>query len=313
MYDERALCYIRTLDGIIESKLSTEKLQGYIDLVDNESKQLDHVAQQQRMDLIENTIPMKFRDRNIKQYKIDWSDDILTCDNELTKNTSGAIEQYRQYLREFQDDFVADVQRQIRFHTDRDWETTYGGKVMHGPYTEVLHHTMFARQKCQVFCGREELLTQVQNYISGNQCSTLPLIVHGKSGYGKTAFMAKIALSVPTWLKDSSGVVTTIRFMGTSPDSTTIQCVLKSLIIQLCYVYRLDLPREENLEKIGDLCREFNHLLNLVSKSSFQRVLVIILDAVDQLLSRYSAHRMSWLPKELPSNVYMVISMLTDR
>ena len=303
---DSALCYIRILEGITDSDLPADQLSGYIDLVDNGTGQLDDVAQKLRSELIDQRVYVQLQDNNIKKYRIPWYDGIVE---------SKISNRYLEYLKDFEADFESDVTRQIEIHADRDCEATYGGKGMHGLYTEVLHHAMFTRKKCEVFCGRDELLAQVRQYISGkNQpCSALPLIVHGESGYGKTAFMAKIALSVPEWLRDSGRVVTVIRFMGTSPESTNIQGVLKSLIIQLCYVYKLELPKDESLEKIGDLCREFSNTLNLVSKSEHRKVLVIILDAADQLLSRYSAHKMSWLPRRLPPNVYMVISMLTDR
>lgn len=300
--NHNALCYIRDLDGI-NKELTRKKVQGFVDLADNDDN-LDKIAQKLRSDLVHMKVPDKFLTDNVKKYTIAW--DPCLSEGRVT-------EEFQEYLIEFSKDFETNMKRLIKNSDKAEFSESYCGQELFNIYTEVLHHAMFAQQKCEIFCGRRNVLQQIENYLKGKYGS-YPLIVHGESGFGKTAFMAKTSLCVHEWLKEENKeAVTAVRFMGTSPESTNIQGLLKSLIIQICYVYCLELPREENFEKIGDLYREFQLTLSYASQASTDCALVIILDAADQLLNRYGAHQMAWLPKKLPPNVYIIVSMLSDR
>ena len=51
-----------------------------------------------------------------------------------------------------------------------------------------------------MFHGRRDLLQSIKDYIRSDFNS--PLVVHGKSGVGKTLLMAKAAKDATTWLKE---------------------------------------------------------------------------------------------------------------
>ena len=58
------------------------------------------------------------------------------------------------------------------------------------------------------------------------------VILHGESGCGKTSVMAKIAVEIKKWLEDVS-VIVVLRFIGTSPESSSVRLLLRSVCQQL--------------------------------------------------------------------------------
>lgn len=71
------------------------------------------------------------------------------------------------------------------------------------------------------------------------------LVIFGESGCGKTSLLAKAASEVRCW--QGSKVNTVIRFLGTSPDSSTLSPLLTSLCMQISQLYGepvADIPSE---------------------------------------------------------------------
>jgi hypothetical protein len=136
-----------------------------------------------------------------------------------------------------------------------------------------------------------------------------PLIVHGKSGSGKTALMAKAAEMTKTWFPKS---VLMIRFLGTSTMSTTIRGVIASLCSQICEIYNIQKHTGIDIESDYQfLVQYFAALLWKIDTK--EKDLVIILDSIDQLSQTDHAHMFNWLPHRLPANVHMILSVVSDR
>lgn len=96
---------------------------------------------------------------------------------------------------------------------------------------ELFQHASFCQKKCKSFYGRKEFLEASKNILL--QHEKQGVVLHGESGCGKTSIMAKIATEVKKWVEDESAIVV-IRFIGTSPDSSGIRPLLRSICIQLC-------------------------------------------------------------------------------
>ena len=136
-----------------------------------------------------------------------------------------------------------------------------------------------------------------------------PLIVHGKSGCGKTAVMAKVADMTKTWFPNS---VLMIRFLGTSTMSTAIRRVLVSLCNQICEVYKIQ--KQTGIDTEADYQFLVQYFAALLWKlDTKDKHLVIVLDSVDQLSQVDHAHLFNWVPHKLPANVHMILSVVSDR
>ena len=168
-------------------------------------------------------------------------------------------------------------------------------------------------------------------------------MVHGRSGSGKSALMAKMAEEL-----QGRGATLMTRFIGATPASTQVHSLLPSLCEQVHRAFdshfqalmareleeheartrqkieaaaneekrqqlRADAEEgrrtiEERYQVPGDpkeLARAFERFLGFVPDD---RQLVIVLDALDQLSPDNSAHSLDWLSWELPTSVRIVAS-----
>ncbi|XP_067656688.1 NACHT domain- and WD repeat-containing protein 1-like [Haliotis asinina] len=133
-----------------------------------------------------------------------------------------------------------------------------------------------------------------------------PVVIHGESGSGKTALMAQIAKLSSSWFPKS---VLIVRYLGTSPQSSSIREVLVSICRQIWTVFSI--PKGSGIDLNTDyqyLLSYFNALLWRVNCSS--KPLVIIFDSVDQLLPSDHAHTINWLPTKTPPHVHILVSMM---
>ena len=136
-----------------------------------------------------------------------------------------------------------------------------------------------------------------------------PVIVHGESGCGKTALMAKVAQDCVDWFPCKP--VRLLRFLGTSPQSSSIKKVYISLIRQIWQNYG---EKPQSLvtysQDFSFLRLYFEALLTKIDTSD--KPLVIVCDSVEQLTTDDYAHEMNWLPLVLPPNVYLIVSVNSE-
>nr|KAG5687009.1 hypothetical protein BaRGS_003569 [Batillaria attramentaria] len=135
-----------------------------------------------------------------------------------------------------------------------------------------------------------------------------PTVIHGVSGSGKTALMAKIVQVSKRWIPHSYCI---IRFMGATPASSGIHQVLVGIVIHLWQLYKINDPR--GLDMLMDfhyLVPYFHTLLWRINSAA--NPLFLLFDSADQLDSSDYAHTLSWLPRVLPPDVHVFVSMADD-
>ena len=93
--------------------------------------------------------------------------------------------------------------------------------------------------------------------------------------------------------------------MGTTPDSSSIFPLLKSVCCQLSYLFGVSFSTIPD-----DLSQLINHFKILLNHASAERPLFIFFDSLDQLSSMNSAHSLSWLAISLPKYVKCIVSTL---
>ena len=294
--NEKVLCYQRSLEGLVKEETDPD-VQRYIDL--NEEKKPNKEAEKLRKELVKKKLPRVVSHENIKNYEVEWKGKAL----------ERAKKEYDDYLHKFCEDFVKDMINLVDLNLQQ-LKTQRKGEV-DGLYEEVLHHSLFAKAKCELFCGRENEIHTIKKYLQSSAEDRHPFILHTQSGYGKTALMAYISSHIHDWLGNDAVLI--LRFLGTSPQSSSIISLLRSIIQQICILYGFRVPSEDILEMFSDVRRYLWSLLKNTMKEQPKRPLVLVLDAVDQLQSSYGAHEFLWLMRTLPPNVYIIISMLSDK
>lgn len=162
---------------------------------------------------------------------------------------------------------------------------------------EKARHEAFLKEKVRQFVGRSAQLERVsaERFLGGRT-----LIFQGPGGVGKSSLMAKVIESA---LLD--GCQTVFRFLGLTSDASTGVSLLASLCHELADL--LNDSVEQRVDVAG-WSIEFKRLIQRLAQSSLK--LIIAIDAVDQLPADDPALEFEWLPKELPTNVRLIISTL---
>lgn len=293
--EERSLCYVRELKGLKEN-IDFATAARFID-IDPEVKAPDNISLKQRTNLATQRIPLKLQGKNLREYKIAWENCSLEyCDHE----------DHEKYLKEFCENFISDLKMLINKKLRNEEESKSHPAI----YLEALHHVKFANLKSEIFFGRDEELQKIREFIFRKGQSN-PFILRAGSGHGKTALLAHVCRLLPIWSENSS-IVLIQRFLGTSASSSSIFSTLKSIVEQICVVFKVMTPAEEDLQTMSGLRWEFQKLIAFIKKKRSSSKLVIILDSIDQLNPSHGAHTMAWLPKVFPKNVKVVISVLNE-
>lgn len=201
---------------------------------------------------------------------------------------------------------------------------------------ETDNHWEFAEERSKNFVGRTDVLDRIRNYVIDDE--KIPLITHGKSGCGKSAIMAKMALE----LRGKSDITVISRFIGATPESSVIGSLLIGICREIYDSFGFEQEKQQKLQqelnaiqgideeaqkrreqKRDEIESEYEipsddtgklakTLRSFITKIPKDKRLVIFLDAIDQLNSSDNALTLFWLPKELSENVKFVISAISE-
>ncbi|XP_054421609.1 telomerase protein component 1 [Pteronotus mesoamericanus] len=136
-------------------------------------------------------------------------------------------------------------------------------------------------------------------------------LVTGKSGQGKTAFLASLvsALQVPNGAKVAPLVF--FHFSGARPD----QGLAFTLLRRLCAYLHRQLQEPDALpHTYRGLVWELQERLLPKAAQSLQsgQTLVLIIDGADRLVDQHGQLISDWIPKTLPRWVHLVLSVSSD-
>ncbi len=163
---------------------------------------------------------------------------------------------------------------------------------------EMEAHDVFALDRVHHFKGRQSVLDTIGGHIRTDE--NRPLVVHGLSGCGKSAIMARAAALA----KDAAppGAMLVQRFIGVTPDSSSGVTLLSSLCQQLSHTYGVS---EETPLGFQPLVVAFH---DRMARATAERPLVLFLDALDQLRSDDEARSFTWLRPNLSPHVSLIVS-----
>ena len=165
-------------------------------------------------------------------------------------------------------------------------------------------HEAFVESRASTFVGRRALLKKAHEAVE-NEVGGVVLLA-GKPGSGKSAFMAAFAqhFSLSDACKSRDLVIT--HFIGAAPDSTDIA----SLLNRLCHEMkrRFNLPMDVPQE-YPELVKEWHGFLeeSVLTVGKGSRLLVLI-DGIDLLEDKHNGRSMEWLPDEIPEGVVIMLS-----
>jgi len=162
---------------------------------------------------------------------------------------------------------------------------------------EIDAQDAFAIERGRHFTGRKSAIDAIDGYLKSKD--PRPLVLHGPSGSGKSAIMAK-ASAPPS--DANPGIIR--RFIGASPDSSSGLTLLRSLCQQI----------DRRYGRIEDAPASFDEVVTAfrerLALSTAEQPLVLFIDALDHLRHPDPAAIMTWLPSELPPHCRVVISTI---
>ena len=283
---------IRLIHNLTDSL--TDPLAGrYCDLQDSK---LDEEAKLLSDRLKGEYVPSKVSPKNLHHYEIDWTENGVDVNND----------KHVQYLQQFCANFMSNCKKLIQRALDKAKKL----QSIHDPlFEEVVHQAEFCNTKCQNFCGRKGIIEEIFTALKKKEV-TKPLVVHGPSGAGKTSIMAMIAKKAQEELGQEHIIM--IRFLGTTPDSSSIAMVIQSICRQIITVYGFDTKFPAVFDQFTELVDFFKALLKKVSNECNGQPLLILLDSLDQLASTHNAYQCRWLVRICPPNVRIVLSTLPE-
>ena len=247
---------------------------------------------------LETKVTKKMGKAAIKEYGVKW--EAGGIDPEVHKD-------HREYLNNFCADIYYGLTDMIET-AQKDQRNLIRTSEMYSDYHEVLHHLHFCNMKCETFCGREDVLADVEKYIH-DASMRKPLVLYAKSGAGKTSVMAMVMKNLKKWFKGKR-YVGAIRFLGTSPYSGNIYNVLFSICSQLADVAGL-LMEPVGYKSMKNIVEYIPRFFRRVA-STLKCPVVIMLDSLDQLTKVNKAYSAFWLPLALPPNFKIIVSTLPE-
>lgn len=290
---EHVFCFHREILDLPQDRTAGK----YIDL-DESGKRIDQEANEK----LQKELKKKLQ-ANFFEYKAKWKDSRIS------------LEHIEQLCKEVKESLSRIILLEIRkLEEEKPLER------------EIAQHTDFLKERAELFVGREEILKKIcrpkqvsrfpglakllnaqesefADKVSSRQTlDPHPLVIHGVSGSGKSALMARAIQLVQE--SDPKDVVV-FRFIGTTPEASNSRTLLESLCRQISQEYG-GRPTEVPSD-YSDLIREFPRYLRLASE---EEPLTIFLDALDQLNDIEDARSLVWLPLTLPDHVRLIVSTL---
>ncbi|KAK3105389.1 hypothetical protein FSP39_024054, partial [Pinctada imbricata] len=279
---DHCLCFVRMIDDI-EEHLDHRLAWRFID---KDGDKVDTEAQKILQSLREEKVPYKLN-KKVQKLSVKWNE-----------KTGINKEEHSPYLQKFADLFFTEIKSMLDKAVLDEKKLTKDEL-----FFEVLQHSTMAKERCEMFHGRDAVLDQVMAYIKGD--AQQPYTVFGPSGSGKTSIMAKVARQVH--LIHNRDAIVILRFLGTSPESSNVVNLLRSLCQQI--LINTGDKTDYDMDSLESLMQVFK---TIVEKYDSGLPMVIFLDSLDQLSNVHSAHKLRWLPKKLGKNVKLIVSTYTD-
>ena len=270
---EHVFCYFRDIAGLPVDESSKD----FVDLINDNGTWRTDAEAQQHLEKLKNDSLRNRLGSNIRDYPAGWTGKSATTD----------------HIDQLCADVLEDLTKVIESEIDQMQEDDPLER-------EVAVHQEFGVDRAKFFTGRIAELDEIQAYLENNEKN--PLLIHGESGTGKSALLAK---AVEIYQGNYPASVLVQRFIGASAGSSSGGTLLQDLCKEICRKY--DVDESDVASDYWDLTKEFHRRLTYAKAD---KPLVVFIDALDQLSEINDQADLSWLTPGLPDNVKIIISSI---
>ena len=167
-------------------------------------------------------------------------------------------------------------------------------------------HNAFADARASTFIGRRLLLQKARAALESPDSKLV--LVAGKPGCGKSAFMAAIAQDYSERFSSSVPVNVVIsHFIGAAPGSGNIL----QLLTRLCHEMKRRFGVNKDVpDDYTDLARDWGDFLedSVVNLGNQSAKIVILIDGIDLLEDKHNGRSLDWIPSSIPDGVVLLVS-----
>lgn len=294
--DHHTVALIRSLDRC-ELGLQDASASQYLDIVSGKTPTLDQRGWK-RIEALRKHTMETVPEKLCANFLLDWSADGI--------KPAGNREHF--VYAERMCKTVHDLVVKQLAEAPRGSETWFaGGAVWRRKlFEEVSEHIRCSKGKSKDFQGRKDILTLMKAYLKSDY--RRPLVVHGKTGCGKSALIGKTAKEIHKWFQSEPVTPRVIvRMIGCTTESMNIRTLIRGICLQLCHIFGSNpahVPTDSKGVSNDFVCR--------LSKAEDNKPLILLLDATDRLSDEHEGRKLIWLPAELPPNVHIIISTVSD-
>ena len=308
--NQQALYFERIIEGIDAELASEDKLNNAIAGTFKDSIPIDKDPCGRRqpnkvvnkyLEDMQTRCKRRMNPSNVVTNTVPW-----VRDGQMSKNNDVPPNEWIGYLDLFASKLITAVCESV-FHEYRK------------PTTDPLEMELVSQansvlsKKESVGFSRDEELAILHSYVEGTT-SGKPLVVHGKSGVGKSWSMCKFIAEMSDKHSSEKNITVFYRLLGTSQHSSDAFSLINSLHLQYNAVLeRTSVPPLQDWEEAKKWMLE-----DIIQWPKDRGTLVIVLDSIDQLTWANKAldNLEGWIPglksTTLPQNVKVVISTLPE-
>ncbi|XP_018590871.1 NACHT and WD repeat domain-containing protein 2 [Scleropages formosus] len=296
---KKCVCYIRKIANF-DRHARLPEMARYMDIVENGDRIMrNQEAYERLLKVRDEFIPTLVAASNLRVYS-----SVTHCDMKLGYSQEVESHYVEGLCKQLYEDMVDIIQATVQQNFDAETDPLYD---------EILQHLSLCKTSASYYKHKCEGLSLVHRYLLPTKSGRVsPLVVYGGPCTGKTLLIAEAAKQAYSWLQNEMGPetdpVVIVRFIGSTEFSTDLRTLLQSICEQIAINYCC------LIRFLPNKIREMRELLvSLMSESSFQRPLVILLDALEQLSDADEARKLWWLPVHLPRTVRVVVSTLPNK
>jgi hypothetical protein len=154
---------------------------------------------------------------------------------------------------------------------------------------DIFAHYNWVYKKCLNFQGREDIIEEALSYIyntnrdnnDNNYFNGITLALIASSGLGKTSIMAKLVSIISNnEQKEDTKRPIIVRFCGINKGSVNGYNLIKSITIQILYIYNNYSNNNDDDDKFPKL---YNDAVDIFQKCLSEYPVVLVIDSIDQL------------------------------